>query len=115
MTTITEQELVEVMARAMHDARPPRDVEGRLLDFHDPANCTAMNCAYDARVALSAIRAAGCEVVPREPDTAMISAGVSHRLSTSIGSDNRWPEDTAALYRAMLSASPLKGQADDRS
>jgi hypothetical protein len=46
----------------------------------------------------------------KEPTSAMIRDGVSHRLSTKIGGDNRWPEDTAALYRAMLEASPLYGE-----
>jgi hypothetical protein len=72
------EKLIEAMARAMHDARPPRDVEGKLLDFDDPANCTSMNCTHDATAALAAIEARIAELT-RERDEAR--AGLRALLS----------------------------------
>lgn len=102
---MTEPELIEKMAEAIYRKRNGHGCVpwSRLHRDHKTPYIG------DARAALAAIRESGREVAPAEPDDAMIRAGVNYRLSTRIGGDNRWPEDTAALYRAMLAASPLKG------
>lgn len=43
-------------------------------------------------------------VVPCAPSPEVVKAGVDHRLTTNIGGENRWTEDTVTLYRAMLRA-----------
>jgi hypothetical protein len=99
---MTEREkLIEAMARGMHDARPPRNVEGKLLDFYDPANCTSMNCRHDATAALAAIEASGSVVVPVEATERMERAGglALHRCSGAFGS-------AGACYAAMIAAGP---------
>lgn len=48
----------------------------------------------------------GWKLAPVEPTPLMVRAGVDHRLDTSISGDNPWPDDTSALYRAMLAAAP---------
>jgi hypothetical protein len=94
---MTEREkLIEAMARGMHDARPPRDVEGKLLDFDDPANSTSMNCTHDAAAALAAIEASGAVVVPVEVTADMQDA---IWLAAQLQNAN-------LQYRAMLAASP---------
>jgi hypothetical protein len=94
------EKLIEAMARAMHDARPPMDVEGKPLDFEDPANCTSMNCTHDAAAALSAIEAMGATVVPVEATEEMSEAGwvrlCDHTHLTA--------ED---IYTVMIAASPF--------
>ena len=45
----------------------------------------------------------------REPSEAMIEAGVRHRLGTSIGADNYWPDDTCALFEKMIDAVLAEG------
>lgn len=61
-----------------------------------------------AEAALSAIEASGMAVVPVEATAQPVSAGVRHRLETTIDGANNWPLDTAALYRAMIEAGRLK-------
>ncbi len=87
---MTHDELVERVARAMAE------------DVNDHFDQVRLFYMRRARAALAAVYEA-----MKEPTSTVIRDGVSHRLSTSIGGDNRWPEDTAALYRALLAASPL--------
>ena len=76
--------------------------DGEHFDLYTEAHWRKFITA--ASFALSVLEAAGLVVVPVEPSSAMIRDGVSYRLSTKIGGDNRWPEDTAALYTAMIKA-----------
>ena len=53
-------------------------------------------------------------LVPRVPTKEMLDAGVDHRLHTAVGGNNKWPDDTAKLYTAMLAAAPKpQPSADD--
>ena len=101
---MNREQIIETMARGMFDACPPLRLTGEPIQWDDTKSFTPMNCRADAAAALSALEAAGLVVVPVEPSSAMIRDGVSYRLSTKIGGDNRWPEDTAALYTAMIKA-----------
>ena len=106
---MTREQLIETTARALcariypsPDFKPegsqwPSAWERSRVEFHQQATA-----------ALSAIEAAGCVVVPVDATSAMIRDGVSYRLSTKIGGDNGWPEDTKALYTAMITASPYR-------
>ena len=83
-------QIIETMARGMATAS---DYPG--LDTHFfPA----------AAAALSALEAAGFVVVPMVASDEMARAGVRYRLSTSIGGDNQWLEDTNRLYATMIKA-----------
>ena len=109
------EKLIEAMARAMHDARPPMDVEGKLLDFDDPANCTSMNCTHDAAAALSAIEAMGATVVPVEIDdeTAVGIWRAAYDEWAEFGSLDR--DAGRAAHREIIAASPFaKGSTDDK-
>ncbi len=44
--------------------------------------------------------------VPVEASPEMIEAGVDYRLNTSVHAGNGWPEDTSALFSAMIEARP---------
>ncbi len=105
------EKLIEAMARAMHDARPPMDVEGKPLDFEDPANCTSMNCTHDAAAALSAIEAMGAVVVPVEATDGMFFD--PDDVCTNMG-QSPWAA-FCEIYTAMIAASPFaKGSTDDK-
>lgn len=103
---MSEDQLINRMARAMADA----DNEGG--DFGmtgaDVMDCERGREAYvkRARAALATIREAGCEVVPKLPTQAMVNAGLIARMNIEggyVGGPGSW--------EAMLSASPLKGDA----
>lgn len=86
-------DIVEHVAKAMceHD--------------HGPASSSAWNVHFGQyrEVAAPAIRAT-LEYLRENPGKAAILSGVDHRLSTTLSGSNTWPDDTAALFRAMLSA-----------
>jgi hypothetical protein len=96
---MTREQIIETMARGIDPYAWDADTIG------EPAR---HSCRAKAERCLSALEAAGLVIVPVEPTDAMIDAGVSHRLSTTIGGDNRWPEDTAVLYAAMINAAQDK-------
>jgi hypothetical protein len=99
---MTHDELVERVARALYEAGTWEGAWSSIIDVD----------ADIVRDQATAALAAVYEAI-KEPTSTVIRDGVSHRLSTSIGGDNRWPEDTAALYRAMLAASPLNPEAGE--
>jgi len=103
---MTEHEqLVERVALTLFNRRRDQAMMRR-VDYIGANNTPECNeCREQARAAISTIAEA-----LREPTSAMVLDGVSYRLSTKISGDNRWPEDTAALFSAMLSASPLNGE-----
>ncbi len=95
---MTEAELIERMARAID----PAAWDTRVMEsIPDPKNRQLISKVH-ARDTLRAIREAGCEVVPVEPTYEMFIA--AEKAGVSFQSQRRcWP--------AMLSASPLKGDA----
>jgi hypothetical protein len=57
---------------------------------------------------IAAIEAQGLAVVPVEPTKAMVSAGIVERHEQPC--PEAWTLATANIYRAMLAASPLRGE-----
>lgn len=103
---MTHAELVEKVARAIWgDDYNTMKLEA-LAYAREPNGASAYREVLEMRRTAQAAIAAIREAL-MEPTEAMIRDGVSYRLSTSIGGDNHWPEDTKALFRAMLAASPL--------
>jgi hypothetical protein len=94
--------MIEKVAKAMREKFIERAVP--LPGPKDHAWHTDMqSLSFDdlARAALLALR---------EPCAEMVAAGVQHRLGTSIGADNYWPEDTAQLFQKMLDAALAEGE-----
>ena len=89
-------ELIEAMARAIVASHEPRDMKTRVT-----------TARQDAQAALAAIEARGLAVVPVEPTEGMVDAGASER-----GFSGQYVGEVGALYayRAMLAASPLRGE-----
>jgi hypothetical protein len=102
MTCSTNSSLVEHVARAICKARG-FDPDGPTCDIYVEGDPVAgIPWAGYRREAKSAIRAT-LEWLRENPSKAVINAGVNHRLSTTLSGSNTWPDDTAALFRAMLS------------
>jgi len=106
---MTEDELIEKVAGEMADA----DNEGGDYGMTgaDVMDCERGREAYvkRARAALAAIRKAGCEVVLRDPTPDQLTAG-----GTITGWNEAAPKNAdechVEWWKAMLSASPLKGE-----
>ncbi len=103
---MTENELIDRIARAMHprvyEKQPAWALPGilRVVDENQLWACEK------ARAALRAIREAGCEVVPKEAPNAWLVEMVGDRQFLGDGAAKMWRQ----AYAAMLSASPLKGE-----
>jgi hypothetical protein len=97
---MNRDQIIEAMARAMFDARPPMRLTGEPIPWDDPESSTPMNCRADATSALSAIEAAGAVIVPREGTVEMGMA-----FASAIEADGCTP---SSIYAAMLNASPFK-------
>ncbi len=102
---MTDGELIEKMARAMADA----DNEGGDYGMTgaDVMDCERGREAYvkRARAALSAIREA-----LQEPTDAMIDAGDAALFNAGEGGGDLPASYIGPVWKAMLSASPLKGE-----
>jgi hypothetical protein len=109
--TDEHEKLVEIVAKLFTRTRAERQTGPFILSAENIDGLVLMHWRDDVPLARAAISA--IYVAMKEPTSAMIRDGVSYRLSTSIGGDNRWPEDTAKLYSAMLAASPLNGGRDE--
>ena len=109
---MTEDELIEKMARAL--------VRLELLSQRSPFHTSDLldflveKCwrdrAPNARASLAAICEAGFEVVPREPTDAMIDAGDAALFNAVKKWHTRPASYFGPVWKAMLSASPLKGE-----
>jgi hypothetical protein len=105
-TAMTEDELIEKMAREMFPTAWDADHD----DPHDDGQISKKYARFKARAALAAIREAGFEVVPREPTEAMAERG--HEAMSALVDCSEYPSCAPAYdaWDAMLSASPLKGE-----
>jgi hypothetical protein len=88
---MTENELIEKMARAISGAPFP-----------------STRSYEKARAALAAIREAGCEVAPREPTEKMLEAAEDPLCGVACG--DLALDIAGDVWHAMLSASFLKGE-----
>jgi hypothetical protein len=128
---MTRDELIEKMAEALFDAGAARVRTLGGKPHHESwTECRhvysyAEDYRKEARAALSTLTAfipglddaiAGkAVIVPVEATEEMTKAGVEFRLRTAISHEEPWPNNTAALFAAMISASPYKrGRSDDR-
>jgi hypothetical protein len=122
---MTEYELIDEMAMEMAPEMTDKPWEcectkkrGTNCDCGDAMNEERVDrydedlCRDDlrryARAALRAIRKAGCEVAPREPTEKMLEAGYPCFAGVACG--DLALDIAGDAYRAMLSASPLKGE-----
>jgi len=106
---MNRDELKLAIAKALcEDAYPGCDYKPEGSAY--PSTWEALQEGFLAQtdVCLTTLEAAGVDLAPKKPTSTMIRDGVSHRLSTKISGENTWPEDTAALYTAMLAASPYR-------
>lgn len=93
MTHLTEAEVIERTARAIHKAKG--------YDEWPHPSCT--QCESAAQAALSAIHELGLVIVPREPTEEMEEVGSRHVRDF----DAKWQssyESAADVYRAMSQA-----------
>jgi hypothetical protein len=111
---MTEDELKKKMASEMAGAlgaRVPYDMlpeDASQPRLADGSRLTKEVLLDGASAALAAIREAGFEVVPREPTDAMIDAGDAALFNAG---DGDLPASyIGPVWKAMLSASPLKGE-----
>jgi hypothetical protein len=109
---MNEDELIEKVAREMAGAlgaRVPYDMlpeDASQPKLADGSRLTKEVLLDGARAALAAIREAGCEVVPKEAPNAWLVEMVGDRQFLGDGAAKMWRQ----AYRAMLSASHLKGE-----
>ncbi len=107
---MTEQELIEKMAIAIRAKNWGWD------DWHQISDEAKELYRNEASVSLSALPIplpvllglinGEIVAVPVEASPEMIEAGVDYRLNTSVHAGNGWPEDTSALFSAMIEARP---------
>ena len=91
-------DIVEHVARAIYEN--PTYCDGVLIFWRELPEEKRESVREDARAAIRAT----LEYLRENPGKAAILSGVDHRLSTTLSGSNTWPDDTAALLRAMLSA-----------
>lgn len=91
------KDVVEIMARGICRAQCDDDEDAAIL-FADKT--LGPHYSKTAQAALSALDAAGYQVVPKEPTEEMIMAGVPRLMSSGRGSNA-----LCHAYRAMLAAS----------
>ena len=102
---MTEDELIEKMAMEMFPTAWDADHD----DPQDDGQVSKKYARFKARAALRAIRKAGCEVAPREPTEKMLEAGYPCFAGVACG--DLALDIAGDAWHAMLSASPLKGEA----
>jgi hypothetical protein len=103
-------ELVEAMARATWDRSEQlawEEGSRNATPWDDAFNSDKAAYRYLAQAALAAIEAQGLAVVPVEPTATMKLAGCDVLLCNK---ERSWAIAAGNAYRAMLAASPLRGE-----
>lgn len=98
-------DFVEQVARIMYEEG--RAEHGDVGPWEETSQWFRLDYTIQARQAISAIVAAGCKVVRREPTDGMIDAGVN-KWSVA-GAEN----GTRKTFRSMFDAAPAWPGADD--